>query len=70
MKTVKGEIERKSGSVILFHPDDTEAMRWNFYKAWPCRWEGPKLDSLTHEISISSIELAHDRLEFVKGSGE
>ena len=34
-------IDRRSGSIILLDPSRKEVLRWNFYNAWPCKWEGP-----------------------------
>src|SRR6185369_12874073 len=41
MKAVRGEIERVSGSVIQLDELGAEKLRWNFFRAWPSKWDGP-----------------------------
>ena len=33
---------------------------WQFSKAWVCKWEGPDFDASKNEISIETIEIAHE----------
>ena len=54
------EISRKNGSIILYAPDGKAKMRWDFLNGWPCRWEGPRFESMEHEIAIETLEIAHD----------
>jgi phage tail-like protein len=64
-KIEEGQIEsnRKNGSVTLYAPDGSEVCRYNFKKAWPCKFKGPALDATKNEIAIEEIELAHEGLE-------
>jgi hypothetical protein len=40
---------------------NNEIKRWNFYRAFPCRWIGPRLASnLTGEYAVERIEIAHE----------
>lgn len=39
----KGKNIRKSISVIITKRDGSEAGRYNYFEAFPCRWEGPNL---------------------------
>lgn len=58
------KVERKNGSIILFSPDGKEEIkRWNFFRAFPCRWVGPKLGQDVHGAAIERIEIAHEGLE-------
>jgi hypothetical protein len=58
------ERERKSGSVVLMDQSGMEVKRWNFFKAFPCRWVGPELVAgLRGEYAIERIEIAHTGLE-------
>jgi phage tail-like protein len=54
---------RKNGSIVLLDDSGQEKMRWNFYRAWPCRWEGPKFDAEKGIVSIETLEIAHEGLE-------
>ena len=59
-----GKIERKNGSVVLKNNQEEEIKRWNFYRALPCRWIGPKLDCLkTSSFAVEKIEIAHEGID-------
>jgi phage tail-like protein len=64
-KTVMTEdkVERKDGSIIMYNAGGKEIKRWNFYRAIPCRWVGPKLGPDVHGVAIERIEIAHEGLE-------
>ena len=36
--------------------------RWHFKNAWPVSWEGPSLSASGSELSIETLEIAHDGL--------
>ena len=60
----KGIIDRRSGSVIVLDQDlETEVARYNFYEAWPCKWEVPAMDSESSATAIEKIELAVEKVE-------
>jgi phage tail-like protein len=61
-------IERKDGSIILKDTENNELKRWNFFRAFPCRWIGPNLDAtLRGEYAVERIEISHEGL-MVDGS--
>src|SRR5262249_1966755 len=37
-KAVEGDLERKNGSVVLLNRKGEEVARWNFKRAWPCKY--------------------------------
>ena len=51
-----GKADRRSGSIILLDHEMEERARWNFYDAWPCRYEAPELDSGGGTIGIETLE--------------
>lgn len=60
----QGKTERKSGSIVLLADDMSEAVRYNFFEAWPCRWEGPSLKAGSKDDNgVEVIELCIERLE-------
>jgi phage tail-like protein len=65
----KGEDDRRSGSIILLDANMKERARWNFYEAWPCRYEAPEFDALESSISIETLELCVERIERVDPRG-
>ena len=62
----EGEEDLRSGSIVLLDAAMREKGRWNFYGAWPCRYEGPRLDSASEELSIEKLELVVEKLERVR----
>jgi phage tail-like protein len=60
------ERERKRGSIVLMDSSWNELRRWNFFRAFPCRWVGPSLGTkLGAEYAIEKIEIAYEYLEEV-----
>jgi phage tail-like protein len=57
-----GEIVRKNGSIVLKDRAGEEVKRWNFFRAWPTKWTGPSLNAESSEVSIETLELAHEGL--------
>src|SRR6185437_13233818 len=41
--------------------------KWLFTGGWVCKWEGPDLDASKNEVSIESIEIAHEGLMMLPG---
>ena len=55
------KIERKNGSIILKDTENNEIKRWNFFRAFPCRWIGPRLETnLGSEYAVERIEITHE----------
>jgi phage tail-like protein len=62
---VNGKIERKSGSIILLDLEGNEKVRWNFFEAWPTKWDGPDFTAKGNDVAIETLELAHEKVERV-----
>lgn len=60
---VEGRIERKSGSIVLLDSRGEEKVRWNFFNAWPSKWDGPDFNAASDDIAIETLELAHEGIE-------
>lgn len=60
---VNGAIERKNGSVVLLDDAGAEVARWNFFEAWPSKWEGPELDAKGTDVAIEALTVACERVE-------
>ena len=57
------KIERKNGSVVLKDTEGHEIKRWNFFRAFPCRWIGPKLETnMGSGYAVERIEITHEGL--------
>jgi len=59
-ETTLGNIQRRSGSIILLDLDGTPKVKWNFVRAWPAKWEGPHLVGQGNDVAIETMELAHE----------
>lgn len=62
---VKGKIVRKSGSIILNDLEGKEVARWNFFEAWPTKWDSGDLNAKGTDVFIETLELAHEKIERV-----
>ena len=63
-KVIDGQIERKSGSIVIYSEDgSTDIMRFNFYEAWPCRYRTFVLSALGNGTITEEIELAVEKIE-------
>jgi phage tail-like protein len=60
---LEGRVQRADGSIMLLDENRQEVMRWNFRRAWPCKWSGPSLNAKTNEIAIETLEICHEGLE-------
>ena len=62
--TQNEKVERKNGSIILKNNQNEEIKRWNFFRGFPCRWVGPKLDAKDRSsFAVERIEIAHEGIE-------
>ena len=54
---------------MLKDTEGNEVKRWNFYRAFPCRWIGPRLvTNLGSDFAVERIEMAHEGIEVDNGS--
>ncbi|MEF3312942.1 phage tail protein [Paenibacillus sp. GYB004] len=60
-----GQVKRKSGSIILHNQAGKEICRWNFFDAYPVKWNGPDLNASTGSVAIESIEIVHTGLKTI-----
>jgi phage tail-like protein len=60
---LEGRVQRADGSIMLLDENGQEVMRWNFRRAWPCKWSGPSLNAKTNEIAIETLEICHEGLD-------
>jgi phage tail-like protein len=62
-KVLDGKTERQNGSVVLLDEGAKEAIRWNFYEAWPRKLDFPTLNAKTNEVAIETLEIVCERIE-------
>jgi len=63
LAALNGRLERRSGSVILQDDTGAERVRWNFFGAWPSKYDGPDLNARGNEIAIDTLTIACERVE-------
>lgn len=59
----KGKIDRKSGSIILIDLEGKEKIRWNFFEAWPTKWDSVDFSAKGTDVAIETLELAVEKVE-------
>jgi len=60
---VNGTIQRKNGSVILLDDAAQEKVRWNFFGAWPSKWDGPDFAAKGTDVAIDTLTVSCERVE-------
>jgi len=63
LAAVNGQIQRKNGSIILQDDAGQERLRWNFFSAWPSKWDGPDFSAKGNDVAIQSLTVSCERLE-------
>lgn len=60
---INGQLQRKSGSVVLLDSERQEVVRWNFTNAWPSKFDGPTLNAKGNDVAIESLTITCERQE-------
>jgi phage tail-like protein len=60
---VNGQIQRKNGSIILLDDTAQEKVRWNFFRAWPSKWDGPDFSAKGTDVAIDTLTVSCERVE-------
>ena len=58
-----GAVERKAGSIIALADNGDEILRYNFFEAWPCRWQGFTLDASAPGTLVEEVEMVVEKIE-------
>ena len=62
-RVINGQIERRSGSIIICGDDGSEIMRYNIFEAWPCRWRSSMLHAMGNSTITEEVELVVEKIE-------
>ena len=65
LAAVNGAIERKNGSIILQDDLGQEKVRWNFFNAWPSKYDTPDFNAKGNDVAIDALTVTCERLERV-----
>jgi phage tail-like protein len=60
---VNGKIQKQTGSIVLWDSEGQEKARWNFFNAWPTKWDGPDFTAKGNDVAIETLEIAHEGIE-------
>jgi phage tail-like protein len=63
LQAVKGNLQRQTGSVVQLDDTGTEKVRWNFFNAWPSKWDGPAFNAKGNDLAINTLTLTCERVE-------
>ena len=63
LAVINGQLQRKNGSVVLLDSERQEVLRWNFFAAWPSKWDGPTLNAMSNDVAIESLTITCERQE-------
>ena len=66
-KIIDGEDDKRTGAIVFLNPDGSEALRYNFFRAWPVNWEGPSLTAGGSDTAVEKLELAVEWIEIAAG---
>lgn len=66
---VEGKGKRRDGLIILQNELKVPIKIWTFSRGLPVKWTGPTLNATASEISIESLEIAHEKLELALSPG-
>lgn len=65
-EALNGRVNRKSGSIILQDDTGQEKLRYNFYDAWPSKWDGPDFNAKGNDVAIDTLTISCERFELAK----
>ena len=54
----------KTGKIIQLDTALKDVAKWTFFNGWPAKWELSELDASKSELSIETLEIAHEGLKF------
>jgi len=63
LTAINGQIDRRNGSIILQDDAGQEAVRWNFFSAWPSKYDGPDFNAKGNDVSVDSLTVSCERVE-------
>ena len=66
---VEGKGKRRDGFIILQNDLKIPIKIWSFSGGLPVMWSGPSFNAQSSDLSIESLEIAHEKLELVVSPG-
>jgi phage tail-like protein len=58
-----GQIDRRNGAIIQLDDTGQKKVRWNFFNAWPSKYDAPDFNAKGTDVSIDTLTISYERLE-------
>jgi len=62
-QVIQGTVQRKNGSIVLQNDAGQEQIRWNFFSAWPSKYDGPDFNAKGNDVSVDTLTVSCERVE-------
>lgn len=62
-QVIDGQISRRNGSIIILDDTGTEVVRWNFFNAWPSKFDPVDLNAKGNDVALDALTVSCERLE-------
>jgi len=62
LAAVNGAVDRRNGSIILQDDLGEEKARWNFFNAWPSKYDGPDFNAKGNDVAIDTLTLSCEKM--------
>lgn len=63
---VEGAIERKTITITLLDQTEAAVASWQVINAWPTKYTAPTFNASSSEVSIETLEIAHEGMTRVQ----
>lgn len=63
---INGKISRKNGTIYLLNHGGIPVNAWEFYEAYPIKWDGPTFDAGSSNVAVAELVLTHRGFKRVK----
>lgn len=63
LAAINGQVDRRNGSIVLQDDAGNEQVRWNFFSAWPSKYDGPDFNAKGNDVSVDALTVSCERLE-------
>ncbi|MCI0461091.1 MAG: phage tail protein [Gemmataceae bacterium] len=63
LAAINGQVQRKNGSIILQDDTGQEKLRWNFFGAWPSKYDGPDFNAKGNDVVIDTLTVSCETVE-------
>jgi phage tail-like protein len=63
--SVNTHTERHNGAVVMRDDNNQEICRWNFFRAFPMKWEGPTFNAAQSAVAVETITLVCEEVQLV-----